>query len=123
MNTLLATFHNLHWGNHSLDISFSLYHKLYLISQSILSFPKMTRCKWTSGDQEEWLKSHIPRFSDAQVNKTTTKEIFPEILKEWREAWPCPGPTPEEIAQAGSVEKATQKKRSEENAVCQLIRC
>ena len=83
----------------------------------------MTRRKWTSGNQEEWLKSRIARFINVQVNKTTTKEFFPEILKEWREAWPCPGPTLEEIAQAGSVEKATQKKRSEENAVRQLIRC
>lgn len=83
----------------------------------------MTRRKWTSADQEEWLKARIARFSDAQVNKTTTKEFFPEILKEWREAWPCPGPTPVEIAQAGSVEKAIQKRRSQEITVCQLTRC
>lgn len=80
----------------------------------------MTRRKWTSPDQEEWLKSRIAKFTDAQVNKTTTKEFFPEIFKEWREEWPCPGPSPEEIAQAGSVEKATQKKRSEENSVGQI---
>jgi hypothetical protein len=78
----------------------------------------MTRRKWTTDNQEEWLKSHLARFSDAQANKTTTKEFFPEILKEWREAWPCPEPTPEEIAQAGTAEKATQKKRSNENTVC-----
>lgn len=83
----------------------------------------MTRQKWTTANQEEWLKSHISKFSDAQVNKTTTKEFFPELLKEWRDAWPCPGPTPEEIAQAGSIEKATQKKRSKESTVRQLTRC
>jgi hypothetical protein len=77
----------------------------------------MTRRKWTTTDQEEWLKSYLADFGNAQANKTTTKQFFPEILKEWRNAWPTPGPTPEEIRQAESVEKATQKKRAEEDAV------
>ena len=81
----------------------------------------MTRRKWTTPNQEEWLKSRLARFTDAQVNKTTTKEFFPEILKDWRKAWPCSEPTTEEITQAGSAEKASQKKKSEENTVRLLI--
>ena len=76
----------------------------------------MTRRKWTTTNQEEWLKTRLARFSDAQATKTT-KDFFPAILKEWRVAWPCPGPSPEEITEAGNVEKATLKKRTEENAV------
>jgi len=81
----------------------------------------MTRRKWTTHQQEEWLKSHLGGFSAAQVNKTTSKEFFPEVLKEWRKAWPTPGPTEEEITREGSVEKATQKKGAEDAIVCQLI--
>ena len=77
----------------------------------------MARRKWTTTDQEDWLKSHLAGFSDAQVNKTTSKEFFPAVLKDWRKAWPTPVPTPEEITQAGSLEKATHKKRSDEDAV------
>jgi hypothetical protein len=77
----------------------------------------MTRRKWTTEKQEEWLKARLAKFSDAQASKTTTKDFFPAVLKEWRVAWPCLDPTPEEVQQAGSIEKATQKKRSNENAV------
>jgi hypothetical protein len=77
----------------------------------------MTRRKWTTTNQEEWLKSRLAGFSDAQANKTTTKEFFPTIFKEWRSAWPTPDPTPEEITQYETVEKAIQKKRAEENSV------
>jgi len=77
----------------------------------------MTRRKWTTTDQEDWLKSYLTKFSDAQADKTTSKEFYPEILKAWRKAWPTPDPTPEEIMQAGNVEKATQKKKAEEDAV------
>jgi hypothetical protein len=77
----------------------------------------MTRRKWTTTDQEEWLKLRLAGFSDAQVNKTTSKEFFPAVFKEWRNTWPIPSPTPEEITKAGNAEKATQKKRAEEDAV------
>jgi hypothetical protein len=77
----------------------------------------MTRRKWTTTDQEEWLKSYLAGFSDAQANKTTSKEFYPAILKEWRKAWPTPDPTLEEITQAGNAEKATQKKKAEVDAV------
>jgi hypothetical protein len=77
----------------------------------------MTRRKWTTPNQEEWLKSHLPGFLDAHANKSTSKKFFPATFKAWRKSWPTPDPTPEEITQAGNVEKATQKKRAEEDAV------
>lgn len=78
----------------------------------------MTRRKWTLTDQEDWLKTHLAGFSTAQVNKTTSKEFYPMVLKEWKKAWPTSDATPEEVAKAGSAEKATQKKRAEEDAIC-----
>ena len=71
----------------------------------------MTRMKWTSTDQEEWLKSWIAGFSDAQADKTTSKVFFLAVFKEWRQSW-APDPSPEEIMQAGSVEKATLKRKN-----------
>ena len=78
----------------------------------------MTRHKWTMTNQEDWLKAHLAEFGNAQVNKTTSKEFFLTILKDWRNAWPTPEATPEEVTKAGSVQKATQKKRAEEDAIC-----
>ena len=98
VNTWLATFHNLHCKNHSspLDISFS--HKPAINS---FLFPKVIYRSWNDSlqvDNSQSWRVCLARFSDAQVNKTTTKEFFAEILKEWREAWSCPDPTLEEIA-------------------------
>lgn len=76
----------------------------------------MTRRKWTTTNQEEWLNSRLAEFSDAQASKTT-KEFFPAVLKAWRDAWPTPDPTLEEITQAGNQEKATRKKRADEESV------
>ena len=83
----------------------------------------MTRRKWTTSDQEEWLKTRLPEFSDAQANKTTSKEFFPTVLRDWRNLWPTPTPTPEEVTQAGNVEKATQKKKADEDTVHQSSHC
>jgi len=77
----------------------------------------MTRRKWTTTDQEDWLKSHLAGFCDAQVNKTTSKEFYPAIFKEWRKSWATPDPSPEEITESGNVEKATLKKKTEEESV------
>jgi len=77
----------------------------------------MTRRKWTTTNQEDWLKERLAEFSNAQVNKTTSKEFFLMVLKEWRNTWPTPDATPEEVTQAGSVEKAAQKKRADEVTV------
>ena len=70
----------------------------------------MTCWKWTTPDQEEWLKSHLAGFNDAHVNKKTSKEFFPLVFKEWRNPWPTPDPSAEEIVEAGNIEKATLKK-------------
>lgn len=94
--------------------------RLYIPQKSILGpselFTKMTRRKWTTPNQEEWLKSHLADFSNAQANRTTS-EFFAPIFKEWRNAWPTPDPTPDDIRQSGNVEKATHKKRAEEEVV------
>ena len=78
----------------------------------------MTHRKWTTTNQEDWLKECLVEFSNAQVNKTTSKEFFLTVLKEWRNIWPTPDGTLEEVTQAGSVDKAAQKKRAEEVAIC-----
>jgi len=77
----------------------------------------MTCRKWTTAKQEDWLKGHLAEFGNAQVNKTTLKEFFPVVLKEWRNEWPTLDATQEEVACAGSIEKANKKKRAEEDTV------
>lgn len=77
----------------------------------------MTRQKWTADDQEEWLKSRLAGFSDAQVNKATSKDFFPVVFKEWRKLWPTPDPTLKEITTAGNIEKATLMKKNKEETV------
>ena len=79
----------------------------------------MTRRKWTTTEQEEWLKSHLAEFGEAQAKKTS-KMFFPMVLKEWKTQWPTPDPTAEEITRAGNVEKATNKKRADEENVRDL---
>ena len=79
----------------------------------------MTRRKWTTTEQEEWLKSQLAEFGEAQAKKTS-KTFFPMVLKEWKTQWPTPDPTAEEITRAGNVEKATNKKRADEENVCDL---
>ena len=61
--------------------------------------------------QENWLKTRLAKFGDAHVNKTTTKEFFPAVFKDWRKCWVTPDPSQEEITEAGNVEKATLKKK------------
>ena len=78
----------------------------------------MTHRKWTTTNQEDWLKEDLVEFSNAQVNKTTSKEFFPMVLKEWRNVWPTSDATPEEVTQARSIEKAAQKKRAKEVTIC-----
>lgn len=77
----------------------------------------MTRRKWTSDKQEEWLKSQLPLFTEAQAKKMTTSEFFPKALTEWRTAWPVLEPTADEIAQAKNVEDALKKKRTRDEDV------
>lgn len=77
----------------------------------------MTRRQWTMLEQSDWLKQHLAAFVDSQANKTTVKEFFPQVIKEWRERWPLAEPTPDEISKAKSVEDAIKKKKSKDDEV------
>ena len=79
----------------------------------------MDRRKWTTTEQEEWLRSHLAGYSDARdaQDDDTSKELLSVILEEWRNKWPTPSPSLDEIVQAGTVEKALQKKKAKENVV------
>ena len=79
----------------------------------------MPRRKWTTPEQEEWLKDRLATFIDAQVNKSTTSTFFPEVIRDWREKWPISEPTAEEIANATSPEVATKKKQNKDEEVGQ----
>ena len=83
----------------------------------------MMQQKWTTTEQEDWLKGWLAAFIEAQVNKTMASTFFPETLKDWRKAWPTPEPTPEEAATFKSPEEAKKKKRTKDNEVSQLVRC
>ncbi|KIJ90502.1 hypothetical protein K443DRAFT_116510 [Laccaria amethystina LaAM-08-1] len=75
----------------------------------------MGRRRWTTDGQGTWLAGHLDAFIDSQLEKTTVKNFFPKVIKEWREAWPLPDPTQEELAAAKSPEDAIQKKRTKED--------
>ena len=78
----------------------------------------MTRKAWTTDSQEEWLKARIEPFLKAHQNKTLSKEFFPIVVKEFREKWPLPPLTSEEIASGPTVEQATKNKRNKYDQVC-----
>jgi hypothetical protein len=48
----------------------------------------------------------------------TSTEFFPQVLKEWHQAWPVPDATPEEIAKAKNAEDAMKKKKNKDDSVC-----
>ena len=53
----------------------------------------MTQRKWMTPEQEDWLKTRLAEFGDAHVNKTTTKEFFLAVFKDWRKCWVTPDPS------------------------------
>ena len=69
----------------------------------------MTRRKWTTEAQEDWLKARIGQFSDVEKTKEC-RTWFQEILASWLETWPNPSPMGSEITEAGSEEKAIKIK-------------
>lgn len=71
----------------------------------------MTRHKWTTKEQETYLEEHKAAFVVANQNKSASKEFFPNIIKEFRERWPVPEVTQDEIADAGTREFAMKVKR------------
>jgi hypothetical protein len=73
-------------------------------------FTKMTRKRWTTEIQEEWLKARIEAFLEAHQKKTLSKEFFPVVVKEFRDQWPVLPLTAEETAE-GSAEQAMKAKR------------
>ena len=77
----------------------------------------MTRTPWTTNGQKEWLESRKTEYLAANINKTAAKEFFPTVFMEFREKWPVPPVTQEEIEEAGSMELATKKKRDKYDKV------
>jgi hypothetical protein len=78
----------------------------------------MTRHPWTSEDQKEWLESRKTEYLAANLNKTATKDFFPAVFKDFREKWPVPPVTQEEVDEAdGLIELATKKKRDKYDKV------
>ena len=81
----------------------------------------MPRSPWTSNDQKKWLESRKTEYLAANLKKTATKEFFPAVFKDFREKWPVPSVTEEEIKEAeGSIELATKKKREKYDKVRKL---
>ena len=63
--------------------------------------------KWVTPEQESWLKERLPTFIATQKAKTSVTVFYPELHKEWRQRWPDPSPTQEELrAAGGNSEKA-----------------
>jgi hypothetical protein len=77
----------------------------------------MTRQTWTTFEQREWLEARKSRFLEAKQNETTSKEFFPAVSKEFREKWPVPPATDDEVSKAGSIELASKVKREKYDKV------
>ena len=78
----------------------------------------MTRTPWTTNDQKDWLESRKSEYLAANINKTAAKEFFPAVFKEFREKWPVPPVTQDDIEEAnGSMEIATKVKRDKYDKV------
>lgn len=72
----------------------------------------MTRSPWPSPEQMQWLESRVPAFVEAQHNKTTSMNFFPEAQKAWLESFPNPEPTEKDIEAAmGNKDAAAVKIR------------
>ena len=70
----------------------------------------MTCATWTNEEQQNWLEARKAKFIEANQRRAVAKEFFPEIVKEFREKWPVPAVSQEEIDKAGSVGLATKTK-------------
>lgn len=80
----------------------------------------MTRATWTNEEQHNWLEAHKARFIEANQRRAAAKEFFPDIVKEFREKWPVPAVSQDEIDKAGSVGLATKTKRDKYDKVLVL---
>ena len=77
----------------------------------------MTCQKWTTEEQEAWLEQRKSAFLEANQKKNAAKDFFPVVTKEFREKWPVPPVTEQEIIDAGSVELATRVKQGKYDKV------
>ena len=82
-----------------------------------LALPNMTRRKWTTDEQEVWLEQRKSAYLEANQKKTAAKDFFPAVVEEFRQKWPVPPVTEEEITDAGSVELATRVKQGKYDKV------
>jgi hypothetical protein len=79
----------------------------------------MTRHSWTTDNQREWLEAKKSAFIDTkQKGNAALKEFYQEVFREFREQWPVPPITADEISAAGSTELATKVKRDGYDKVC-----
>ena len=57
----------------------------------------------------------------ANQRRAAAKEFFPTVLREFREKWPAPPVTQEDIDKAGSLELATKNQKDKYDKVYSLI--
>jgi hypothetical protein len=76
---------------------------------------------WTNPEQKEWLEARKEGFLEAKQKETTSKDFFPVVTKEFREKWPVPPVTNNEIAKAGSVNLAMKTKWENYDKVHELL--
>ncbi|PPR06998.1 hypothetical protein CVT24_011094 [Panaeolus cyanescens] len=75
---------------------------------------------WTTKEQETWLRQQVPAYRQAKASSATSS-FYPKVYQGWREKWPTPAPTAEEVAAANNnPEVAAKGKRvAEENRIRQ----
>lgn len=107
MNTSTITSNELHTSVLRLLAAFKLTN----------TYPLMTRASWTTPEQHQWLKAHLPEWSKAQA-ANVTKSFHNKILTEWHKVFPLGTPTVEELAKAdGNQPQAERAKRKAMNNV------
>ena len=68
----------------------------------------MPRHKWTTEEQEDWLKDRCDAFKEAEKNDTR-KSFYKETYAAWLFKWPNPEPSAKQIADATSREAVIKK--------------
>ena len=63
----------------------------------------MTRRKWTTDEQEEWLDERKADFMEANQRKAAAKDFFPTVCRDFRTKWPVPSVTEGEIKEAAQL--------------------
>lgn len=69
----------------------------------------MTRKKWTTSDQEDWLHARFQDYVGADAENKRSG-FYRDVLAGWQEKWPHDEPNAAEIEEAGGVERAVKKK-------------